>query len=368
MAGITYSIKKNRIEKSYLSGFDQDDETGRLYFSSDTGIHRLYVQVIDSATSGCEWGRFSFKAQMTENMSLYAYAVATEYDTWYDENGETFSIMDALRSDEIPDEEKKRFFSENNDGARFIGKNDILLYSLTGRYLYLAIEVLGAGEGYIDRLKVDRRGDNFMEAFPSVYRRRDSFFHRFLSVFSSVYNDVGYEIEKLPELLDADKCPRECLRVYAGWLGIDLSGDFLSEEAERLFVKEGYMLNRTKGTKACLARVIEIVTGEKPVILENNTIKEYLEKGEMSESELIAGGIYDVNILIQKTLSDTDRQQMIYLLNQFKPLRSRLHLIQLRDTPTLDDEVYMDMNAIIAGDTYGVMDDDMELTDDIIMD
>ena len=87
----------------------------------------------------------------------------------------------------------------------------------------------------------------------------------------------------------------------------------------------------------------------------------------MSESELIAGGIYDVNILIQKTLSDTDRQQMIYLLNQFKPLRSRLHLIQLRDTPTLDDEVYMDMNAVIAGDTYGVMDDDMELTDDIIM-
>ncbi len=367
MAGITYSIKKNRLEKSFLSGFEPDEETGRLYFSENTGIHRLYVQAIDSAMPGCEWGRFSFRAELTENMSIYVYAVATEYDTWYDDNGEDFNIMDALCSEDVPDEVKKRFFSEENGGSRFIAKNDILLYNLSGRFLYLAIEVLGSGEGYIDRLKVDRRGDNFMEAFPAVYRKRDSFFHRFLSVFSSIYNDIGYEIERLPELLDIDVCPRECLRVYAGWLGIDLSGDFLSEEAERLFVKEGYMLNRTKGTKACLARVIEIITGEKPVILENNTIMEYHEKGEMAESELLPGGIYDVNILVHKSLSETDRQQIIYLLNQFKPLRSRLHLIQLRDTPTLDDEVYMDMNAIIAGDTLGIMDDDMELTEDIIM-
>lgn len=366
MAGINYSIKKNRLENSYLVGMSVDPESGRLLLDKDTGIHRLYTDKIDSATDGCEWGRLSFDMELTENMALYVYAFAGDFDTWYDSEGRNHTIADTLKSKDIPDEDKKRFFS-GDGGARFVGKNDILLYRLKGRFLYIAIEILGAGEGYIDRIRIDRKGDQFMDAFPSVYRERDSFFHRFLSVFSSIYNDVDYEISRLPELLDVDKCPRECLRVYAGWLGIDLSGDFLTEDAERTFVREAYNLNRTKGTKACLLRVLEIVTGEKAVILENNAIRAYLEKGEMSETELISGGIYDVNILLRKQLSDTDRQQIMYLLNQFKPIRSRLHLIQLRDTPILDDEIYLDLNAVLAGETLGVLDDDMELADDIIL-
>ncbi len=367
MAGINYSIRKNRLEKSYIAGFEPDEEGSRLYLSEDTGIHRLYIDVIDSAMDGCEWGRLSFNMQITEDMAVYVYAAATDFDTWYDDEGRTFFIADILRSDDVPDETKKRFF-ESEFGIRYVGKNDILLYGIKGRYLYIAVEITGTGEGYIDRIRVDRKGDNFMDAFPAVYRERNGFFHRFLSVFSSIYNDIGYEIDRLPELLDADKCPRECLRVYAGWLGIDISGDFLSEEAERTLVREAYDLNRTKGTKVCLARVLEIITGEKPIILENNTIKAYQEKGEMAESEFVSGSIYDVNILIRKPLSDTDRQQIMYLLAQFKPIRSRLHLIQLRDNPILDDQTYLDMNAVLSGETIGYMDDDMQLSDDIIMD
>lgn len=367
MPSANYTIKKNRLERSYLSGFLMDEESGRLYYNENTGIHRIYIDAIDSATEDAEWGRLSFAMELPENMALFVYAFAANNDTWYDENGYTHNYMDIFMSDEVPDEEKKRFFSQEN-GARFVGKNDILLYQLKGRYLYIAIEILGVGDGYLDRLRVNRKGDNFMDAFPSVYRERDSFFHRFLSIFSSLYQDLDYKIDRLPELLDPDICPRECLTVYAGWLGIDLSGDFLSEEAERKFVKEAYNLNRMKGTKACLLRVLEIVLDEKVIILENNTIQSYLERGEMTDMELVAGGIYDVNILIRTVLSNTERHQLLYLLDQFKPLRSRLHLIQLRDTPILDDEVYLDMNAVIAGDNVGIMDSEMEMSEEIILD
>jgi len=367
MAGINYTIRKNRLERSYLSGFDPDWDKNLLYLDEGTGIHRLYADVIDSATADCEWGRFSFLANLQENMALYVYAFASNFDTWYDDTGTTYRIMDTLRAKDVPDSEKKQFFSGENS-IRYVGKDDVLLYGLSGRYLFLAVEILGTGDGFIGRLRVDRKGDHFMDAFPSVYRERDSFFHRFLSVFSSIHNDIDYEISRLPELLDPEVCPRECLGVYASWLGIDLSGDFLTEEAERQFVKEAYNLNRMKGTKACLSRVTEIVLGEKVIILENNTIRSYLERGEMEESELLPGGIYDVNILIQKPLTDTDRQQLLHLLNQFKPLRSRLHLTSVKDTPVLDGEIYLDMNAILAGDTIGVMDDDMELSEDIILD
>ena len=366
MPQITYSIKKNRLERSFLQGFDTDPETGCLYFDENTGIHRIYVDAIDSAVESGDWGRFSFSMDLPENMALYVYAFASDSNTWYDNEGKDYPIMEALLSDTLPDSEKKFFFSGEN-GLRFVGKNDVLLYHLKGRYLYLAIEILGVGTGYIDRLRVDKKGDNFMDAFPAVYRERDGFFHRFLSVFSSVYNDVGRKIDRLPELLDPDTCPAECLDVYAMWLGIDLSGDFLKEEAKRTFVKEAYHLNRMKGTKGCLLRVLEIVLNEQVIILENNTIKAYLERGEMAQSELIAGGIYDVNILIRTPLSDTDRHQLLYLLEQFKPLRSRLHLIPLKDTPTLDDEIYLDMNAVVSGDTVGILDDDMEISEDIVL-
>ncbi len=367
MARINYSIRKNRLERSFLSGMEIDEENGGLMFDGGTGIHRVYLDVIDSATEDATWGRFSFSAGLQENMALYVYAFASNQDTWYEDNGTVFSIQDMLFSDEVPDEDKKRVFSGDN-ALRFVGKQDMLLYGITGRFLYLAIEVLGSGDGFLDHLKVDRKGDQFMDAFPAVYRENNSFFHRFLSVFSSIYNDLDHEIERLPDLLDAEKCPRECLKVYAGWLGINLSGDFLTEEAERTFVKEAYELNRRKGTKGCLLRVLEIVLGETPVILENNTVRSYLEKGEMQGAEGMTGGVYDVNILIRTPLSETDKQQLMFLLNQFKPIRTNLHLVQLKETSVLDDEVYLDMNAVIAGETVGVLDDNMVIAEDVILD
>lgn len=367
MPGIKYTIKKNMLERSYLYGFDFEEETGRLYFNQNTGIHRLYTNVIDSATDDAEWGRLSFVIKFSENMALYIYAAAYNYNTWYDDDGRNIDLMDMLRSPDTPDEEKKKLFS-GDKAKRYVGKNDVLLYGLSGRYLFLAIEVLGMGNGYIDRLRVDRKGDNFMDAFPSVYRERDGFFHRFLSVFSSIYNDLGYEIDKLPDLLDPEICPPECLPVYAGWLGIDLSGDFLSEEVQREFVREAYHLNRMKGTKTCLMRVLEIVLNEKVIILENNTIKSYMERENGTEATSLAGGIYDVNILIRTPLSDTDRHQLLYLLDQFKPIRSRLHLIPLSDASVLDEQIYLDMNAVISGDSIGALDDNMVIEEDIILD
>ena len=366
MARINYSIRKNRLERSYLSGMEIDEDEGGLFFNGGTGIHRLYLDVIDSAMEDANWGRFSFYAELQEYMALYVYAFASNQDTWYKDDGTVFSIQDMLMSEEVPDEDKKRIFTGDN-ALRFVGKQDMLLYGIKGRYLYLAIEVLGAGDGYLDHLKVDRKGDQFMDAFPAVYRENNSFFHRFLSVFSSIYNDLDHEISRLPELLDAEKCPRECLKVYAGWLGINLSGDFLTEEAERTFVKEAYELNRKKGTRGCLQRVLQIVLNEDPVILESNTVRSYLERGEMHESEVMAGGVYDVNILIRTPLSDTDKQQLLFLLNQFKPIRSCLHLIQLKETSVLDDEVYLDMNAVIGGETIGVLDDNMVITEEVIL-
>ncbi len=346
-----------------MDGIVPQDDYEVLTFT-DTPVRRLYLQAIDSAENGSRWGRFSFDADLTEDMAIYVYAAAVDINTVYD-NETTFSMDDILTSGEFSDVDKKALLSEM-EVKRFVGKTDILLYELEGRYLFLAIEIIGDGEGSLSKLRVDSRGDNFMETLPEIYRQRNSFLHRFLSSFSSIYNDFEDEIDRLPEILDPKKAPTDVLMEYGRWMGIDLSGNFLSDEAIRLLVKEGYNLNRMKGTRACIKRLFEIVLGEQVIILEQNTIRSY--PGADEYPWLKTDSIYDVNILVKTPLSDNERHQFLYLLKQFVPIRTRLHLIQIKDSGVLDTDTYLDMNAIITEETYGSFDENMELDDDIIMD
>ncbi len=363
MPAINYSIRKNRLKRAFMDGIKPLEDYGKLGLT-DTPVRRMYLQAIDSTENKSRWGRFSFDAELTEDMAIYVYVAAVDNDTVY-EGAKTYKINERLCSDEVSDVDKKALLSEMGV-KRYVGKTDLLLYEFEGRYLYLAIEIIGDGEGSLSNLKVDTRGDNFMDTLPEVYRERNGFLHRFLSAFSSIYNDFEGEIDKLPEILDPKKAPTDVLLEYGRWMGIDLSGNFLSDQAIRLLVKEGYNLNRMKGTRACIKRLFEIVLGEEVIILEQNTIRSY--PGADEYPWLKVESIYDVNILVKTPLTDTDRHQLIYLLRQFVPVRTRLHLIQVKDSGVLDTDTYLDMNAIITEETYGSFDENMELDDDIIMD
>lgn len=364
MAQINYSIKKNRLRRALMDGMELDEENNRLYLSPQEQ-RIIYLPPIDKAEEIGDWGRLYFDADITEDMVVYVHAMALAEDVFYDEDGK-YRVEDILLDEEIPDKHKQSIFQKAG-GLRFVGKDDILLYGLAGRYLFLRIEVTGEGEGFLSHLRINVAGDNFMDTFPAIYQEKNGFFHRFLSVFSSIYNDFDHEIDRLPELLDTERCPGELLEIYGRWLGIDLSGDFLSEEAMRTFVREGYSLNRMKGTRACLERILEIVLGERVIILEQNTIRSYMEQGELYSTTMEHGSIYDVNILIKKPLRQTQRHQLLHLLRQFAPLRSRIHLIQLKDSGVLDTDAFMDLNAVLSDESYGTLDEDMEMDDDIVL-
>ncbi len=182
-----------------------------------------------------------------------------------------------------------------------------------------------------------------MGAFPDVYRERNSFFHRFLSVFSSIYNDISEQNEKLYEMLDLDKCSPELLEMYGSWFGIDLKGGALPEEVLRVIVKEAYMLNRMKGTKWAIERILEIMLGDDVVMYENR---------------MSGGGIFDVTILVNRKLTEQLRHQLMFLLDQFKPLRTRIRILQMEKEAVMDGNSYLDMNAAIPSEKHVVLDEE----------
>ncbi|MCD7738363.1 MAG: phage tail protein [Lachnospiraceae bacterium] len=354
-----YSIRKNRFQSGLHPGFVLE-QNGCLRADESLASHCIYLKAIDSGRMDSEWGRLTLDISHTEDMICYVRVAAMDQDSFY-RNERPVRIEDFLCNPEETDSIKKVFF-ERIQALRFVNQEDMLLYSLKGRYLYLMVEVIGEGSCEIDGMRIDMRGDNFMNTFPSVYRERDSFFHRWMSIFSSMYNDFGGEIERLPSLLDLDTCPAELLSVYAGWLGINVGNDFLDEAILRPLVKEAYALNRMKGTRAALERVAEIVLGEKVLVLERNVMANYIEPEQMAEFERLYGdSVYDVTILVRNPLNELTKTRLLFLLNQFSPVRSRLHIIHAQQEGVLDDYAYLDMDARIAGQKQGALDESQVL-------
>ena len=360
-----YSIRKNRFKRSFLSGMTMEGEDG---LRCDGGTYRrMFVSdAIDGIADGAPWGRLHLEWEAAEQMVVTVYAAAADAPFIWHGSQQIF-YGDFFFDAERPLEEKKAFM-ELIGAKKAVNQKDILLYELEGRYLYLMIDVQGYGEGLFSRMYVDNQGDLFMETFPEVYREHNSCFHRYMSIFSSLYMDFQEKIDRVSELLDIDTAPAELLPTFGRWMGLDISGDFLREDRLRLLVKEAYQLNRMKGTKAALQRVAEIILGEKVIILEKNVMRgdTQADTQELYE-DLYGSGTYDVTMLVHTYVPENQKSQLMFLLNQFKPVRSRLKVRFLEPKGDLDSHTYLDMNAYVQEAKMGTLDERQGMDGSILL-
>ena len=360
-----YSIKQNRFKRSFLSGFDVEGEK-TLQCKPDV-YHRIFIcDSIDGIENGAKWGRFHMDFNLHDDMVITTYAIALDEKIipWM---GRYLDLSTILRDEEILAEDKLKLM-EAMDAKKHINQKDILLYELEGRYLYLCIEVLGLGKGEITNLFVNNQGDIFMDTFPEVYREYGSFFHRYMSIYSAIYMDFQEKIDNVESFFDINTAPKQLLPVFCRWMGLDVSGDFLTEERLRTLVKEAYQLNRTKGTREALLRICEIILDEKVVILEKNVVKENTQAENYKiYEELYGGGLFDVTLLIHTYVPENQKSQLEFLLNQFKPVRSRLRIKFLDQKDGLDGHVYMDINAQVMDTREVILDERVGLDGNIML-
>ena len=351
-----YRIKESLLKKSLLKGFEL--EAGNCLVSiPNENRHILISKAIDGITEGAKWGRLRFQYNVREDMVLTVYAIASD----------NYELEKHLLNPDIPIE-AKRSFLENENAVKAVNKTDILLYEQSGRYLYLVFDLFGDGEAHIKNIQVNNKGDICMEALPEVYQEYGSFLHRYLSIYSSMLIDLQEKIRDVYQLLDVETAPKEMLPILAHWMGIDVSGDFLEEERLRTLVREAYRLKRMKGTKAVLERLTEIVLDEKAVILEKNVFRDYSQTVDADVyKELYGDRPYDVTMLIRTYVPESQKSQLMFLLNQFKPVRCRLFICFLDGQGEMDSHVYMDMNAQTQDDFHGASMDERLSMDDVVL-
>lgn len=338
---IWYTIKNNRLKQGYVEGFElQGSDT--LVLDKKATNHFAFLKPVDGVDDASLWGRLSCRLLLSEEIVCYIYIIAFDSPYIVTPTNEHINMEDYLYDSGVDSHDKIRLLAELG-AKRVVNTSDVLLYELKGRFLVMAIEVLGFGDASIGKIRIGARGDNFTGAFPEVYQERNSFFHRYMSIFSSIYNDISEENEKLYEMLDLDKCTKDQLEMYGSWFGIDLKGGFLSEEVLRKIVKEAYQLNRMKGTKWAIERILNIMLGEDAILLENR---------------LQDGRIFDVTIMINRKISEELRHQLTFILDQFKPFRTRIRLLQMEKEAIMDGNSYLDVNASIPKEKHVVLDEE----------
>lgn len=349
-----YKIGRNRLVHSLMDGFALS-ENGTLQTTDDKQIRHIFMRGLDGAEDDLSWGRLSFKTVSHGDLVLTVRATASN-DPVFIRKGELTKINDFLLNPEISPSIKEQFFGIA-DGVESSGAQDILLYKLKGRYLYLWFEINGVCSASISNITIFVPGDNFARTFPAVYQTEDDFFKRYLSVFSTMYNEFQETIDDLDSFLDPDTASIPALRHFATWLGIETEGSLTDEASLRRVVKAAPELLSVKGTKQAVESVIKLFVTDPFYVIERNLLT-----AQQLDCEMYGSTPYDFTILINRKADEPLRACLEFFINQFKPVRSRHRIIFFGSNSGLDSFTFLDFNGTVLQSAPGQLDDGNALT------
>jgi len=143
-----------------------------------------------------------------------------------------------------------------------IDPEDILIEGSSGRYLYVAVELLGTPDvsPVVDSVRAYCPRRSYLRHMPELYRddqESAAFLERFLSVMGSSFTDIEAEIESIGELLDPHGVSSESLAWLESWVAAD-SGREWPESARRELLARAPELYKKRGTKAGLLELIRL--------------------------------------------------------------------------------------------------------------
>lgn len=340
-----FTLGERQFAKGWYDNFTLAG--GGLAPINGDATHTFICRRLDSAENDGEWGRIIVDGTFPEESQVQIFAFASDI-TEFDVGGHKFrSYDDYFHDPKISASRKKAVFRKMN--AAFVSDaSDMLLYSQKGRYLWVLVNVVGESEGILKSIRVIATKQTFMESFPEIYRNNE-FFERYLSVFSSLFMDLQNKIESLDSIIDIDSAPSDMLPVFAEWLGLKIEGGFLGDNELRKLIKNAYSLNRKKGTRGAIEEVARIFLGCSVIIVEQSDLKGMPATLDPSAYERLFGASpMDFTILVDCEPNEILHSQFVFLINQFKPVRSRVNVVFLSKKMWMDAHCYLDINASIV--------------------
>mgnify|MGYP001323097240 CR=1 FL=1 len=247
--------------------------------------------------------------------------------------------------------------------VRMVNTTDILLHELQGRYFWIFVGVYPGGEGSckLRGMRLEFPKYSFTEYFPEIYQD-DDFFDRFIAVFQSMYLDQERKIDEVPRLLDYESTPDENVAYLADWLGIDNPGGVYTTQQLRVLIRDNDLYQGGKGTRCAMEKIVELVTGIRPRIVE------YFQWNRYSQSEAqrtLLGGLYgsssnDFCVILDVTNRPgdlpIDEQSLEKIIDSYSVIGTSHKLVYLRRCSHTDTYCYLDVNSCLSTPTAATVD------------
>lgn len=324
-------------------------EGGRLSVENpEPGRPGMFLsRVLDSREKENRWHRLVMEAELGDNMAVYMDLYATDSQT-------------EVRRIESRRQELKEAWEQAGTGGlypqealqvldsvkRLSARNprDILLHQVQGRYLWISMTLYGNGSGspVIHRLQVDFPKETWLEYLPEIYQgEKGEFLERYLSIFQSVYDDMGRKIRHSAAYMDIQAASPEFLLWLSRWISTGSSHLWRPERLKE-YLKEGASVYKRLGTPQALVRIVEIYTGFTPYLA---------EPGPGGNPHLFC-----LYIPEEAVASPREYQALLRIIREGKPADMEVQVIALKPFVFLDQDTYLGINSVINEYGEGVLD------------
>lgn len=152
--------------------------------------------------------------------------------------------------------------------AQLAEPSDALLTDAVGRYLWVALDILGTADATptVETLRVYFPRDSYLRHLPAIYREDEesaAFLERFLAVFESVVMDIDATVTGRSTYLDTEGIPAEALSWLGSWLAVD-PDEIWPLPVRRALVSAAPQRFKQRGTARGILETLALALGDPP--------------------------------------------------------------------------------------------------------
>ena len=342
----------NKVSDYDRGSFDGCFWDGEGISVSEGSRRGIYIsRVLDSREQGTMWHRIVMDTDGRGDASLqFSFYSSDEDVLWY--QGKQWRIGELITSGELSGEDKRKALAPFLR-VRALNPRDILLHQISGRYFWFLAEIFGKGTGRsaVRGIRVYFPRETWLSYLPAVYgeeKKSAAFLEQFLGIFQSMYQDMERKIEHSGAYMDPAGGDEKMLRWIAGWL--DISAVYLWRgDRLRKLLEEAADLFSMRGTRQGLIRLVELYTGEKPLVVEPFQVREFLKKDGKGEClrRLYGDDGYTVLLLVreERIARQEDYQAVCRIAETMVPAHISVKIMPLKSMFFLGNYSYLGINS-----------------------
>lgn len=358
--GLKYFIfnKEQDYRRGYLEHMECSEEG--IWVQENSHEKATFLsRILDSREMQMNWHRLTLKESVQDSApyKITVYAADVRQFIWKDQ---TLTLDDLTERIRLPMSERVKMM-EPFVQKRIHGASDMLLHEVTGRYLWIMVEMYRQGNerNSLNDITIYFPRQTWLSYLPEIYQKEDReqmFLERYLGIFQTMYEDLNWEISHSARYFDMESTSQEFLVWLAKWL--DIGESYLwSEDQLRVLLAQAVSLYKRRGTRQGLIDFITLFTGECPYVVEYFQLQEFSKDKDYYDQLLrLYGGDVNTFSVITRDVAvpDTEKYKTLKkMIDEIKPAHMELNLIIIKPYLFLSGHSYLGINSVLG--QYGAV-------------